>query len=97
MIRFKVELLQLVMVMEQAKAVRRLKERIKNFDLLYCKLESHPESSNLFYCCHVIDIDLYEDTLKKQMPAAPRITLKVITSVLMKISFYLRLKLYVCC
>uniref|UniRef100_A0A158Q8J8 Gamma-tubulin complex component n=1 Tax=Elaeophora elaphi TaxID=1147741 RepID=A0A158Q8J8_9BILA len=75
-IRFKVKLLQLVMVMEQAKAVRRLKERIKNFHLLYCKLEAHPESSNLFYCCHVADVDLYEDTLRKQMHTATSITLK---------------------
>ncbi|EJW80798.1 hypothetical protein WUBG_08290 [Wuchereria bancrofti] len=64
------------MVMEQVKAVRRLKERIKNFDLLYCKLEAHPESSNLFYCCHVEDVDLYEDTLRMQMRTAANIILK---------------------
>ncbi|VDN93928.1 unnamed protein product [Brugia pahangi] len=75
-IRFKVKLLQVVMVMEQVKAVRRLKERIKNFDLLYCKLEAHPESSNLFYCCHVEDVDLYEDTLRMQMRTAANVTLK---------------------
>uniref|UniRef100_A0A1I7VHB3 Non-specific serine/threonine protein kinase n=1 Tax=Loa loa TaxID=7209 RepID=A0A1I7VHB3_LOALO len=74
--RFKVKLLQLVMVMEQVKAVRRLKERVKNFDLLYCKLEAHPESSNLFYCCHVADVDLYEETLRKQVHTAASVTLK---------------------
>ncbi|KAM3715693.1 KICSTOR complex protein, partial [Dirofilaria immitis] len=75
-IRFKVKLLQIVMVMEQVKAIRRLKERIKNFNLLYCKLQAHPESSNLFYCCQVTDVDLYEDTLSKQACAATSITLK---------------------
>ncbi|VDK80454.1 unnamed protein product, partial [Onchocerca ochengi] len=75
-IRFKVKLLQIVMVMEHVKAVRRLKERIKNFDLLYCKLQAHPESSNLFYCCQVADVNLYEDTLTNQARAAASITLK---------------------
>lgn len=68
------------MVMEHVKAVRRLKERIKNFNLLYCKLEAHPESSNLFYCCHVADVNLYEDTLTKHVRTAASITLKVVIS-----------------
>lgn len=66
------------MVMEQVKAVRRLRERIKKFNLFYCKLEAHPESSNLFYCCRVTDVDLYEDILRKQLRTATSITLKVI-------------------
>uniref|UniRef100_A0A915Q6J3 Protein SZT2 n=1 Tax=Setaria digitata TaxID=48799 RepID=A0A915Q6J3_9BILA len=65
-IRFRIKSLQLVMVMEHVKAIRRLKERIKNFNLLYCKLEPHSESSNLFYCCRVADVNLYENTLVKQ-------------------------------
>lgn len=65
------------MVMEQMKAVRRLKERIKNFRLIYCKLEAHPESGNLFYCSRVADFDLYEASLTRQARAAARITSKV--------------------
>ncbi|CAG9533303.1 unnamed protein product [Cercopithifilaria johnstoni] len=76
-IRFKLKQLQLIVVMEQTKAVRRLKERIKNLDLLYCKLEAHPESSNLFYCCHVVDVGFYEDILRKQIRTAGSITLKL--------------------
>ncbi|VDO33827.1 unnamed protein product [Onchocerca flexuosa] len=64
------------MVMEHVKAVRRLKERIKNFNLLYCKLQAHPESNNLFYCCQVADVDLYEDILINQTRNAASITLK---------------------
>ncbi|VDM96212.1 unnamed protein product [Thelazia callipaeda] len=74
--RIKVKVLQIVMVMEQIKAIRRLKERLKSFHLLYCKLQVHPESNNLFYCCAVTEVDMYRNTLMNQGRATAKITLK---------------------
>ncbi|VDK55206.1 unnamed protein product [Gongylonema pulchrum] len=64
------------MVMEQLKAVRRLKERIKNFRLMYCRMEALPESSSLLYCCRVSNIPEYEKALIRQARSAARISLK---------------------
>lgn len=54
------------------KAIRRLKERLKNLRILYCELKQHPDSSNLFYCCCVQDTELYETTMaiRRRQPSA---------------------------
>lgn len=46
--------------MEQAKALRRLKERLKNAVVEYCKLEIFPDSSNILYCCSISDIQRFK-------------------------------------
>ncbi|VDN58251.1 unnamed protein product [Dracunculus medinensis] len=58
--RVKYAKVQIFFVMEQAKALRRLKERLKNAVVEYCKLEIFPDSSNILYCCSISDIQRFK-------------------------------------
>uniref|UniRef100_A0A915AZD3 Protein SZT2 n=1 Tax=Parascaris univalens TaxID=6257 RepID=A0A915AZD3_PARUN len=66
--RIKMKKVKIVLVMEQLKALRRLRERIKHLTLDYCQLSAVPHTHNMFFCCSITDQKRFELMFSKMGP-----------------------------
>ncbi|KHN85310.1 Protein SZT2, partial [Toxocara canis] len=66
--RIKMAEVKIVLVMEPTKALRRLRDRIKQLKLDYCQLSAVPHTHNMFFCCNITDQKRFELTFNKMGP-----------------------------